>query len=91
MRLLKHACCQPSNTRLMVSCCRALTWDDGALNTQGSAVLCELDELFHIIEQLGDDDLGTSVNLHETKSQLAAIQTSFDSALTCTRLLLHQQ
>ena len=76
----------------MVSCCRALTWNDGALNTQGSAVLCELDELLHIIEQLGDDDLGTSVDLREIKSQLAAIQTSFDiAALTCTRLLLHQQ
>ena len=41
-----------------------LTWDDRALNSKSSAVLSELDELLHIIEQLSDDDLCTCLNLH---------------------------
>lgn len=39
------------------------TWNDGALDAQSSAILGESDELLHIIEQLSDDDLRSSLHL----------------------------
>ncbi len=64
-----HAKCDPTSQAVDQSSYTnsvgsAPTWDDGALNAKSSAVLSELDELLHIIEQLSDDDLCACFNLH---------------------------
>lgn len=55
------ACCSGPKQLLFES---HLTWDDRALNAKSSAVLSELDELLHVIEQLSDDHLCACFNLH---------------------------
>lgn len=57
------------NNALLRVAAVAYTWDDGAFDAQSPAVLGELDELLHIIKQLSDDDLRTSLHLHSSEWQ----------------------
>lgn len=49
-----------------------ITWEDGAGDANGSAVLHKLQEALHPVEQLGDDELGTGVNLNRQGKQTEA-------------------
>jgi len=62
------------------------TWDDRALNAKSSAVLSELDELLHIIEQLSDDDLCACFNLHTQQYHHTKHLHSKDR--TCSKLVM---
>lgn len=53
----------PQNNMLSRAVAVTNTWDDGAFNAQSPAVLGELDELLHIIKQLSDDNLRSSLHL----------------------------
>ena len=59
----------PSNAQLGLNAMsvhnlqEGLTWDDGALDAHGPAVLHKPQELVCVIEQLRDDDLCASIHL----------------------------
>lgn len=57
-------------------CCWKHTWDDGGGDANGAAVLHKFEEAIHIIEELCDHHLSTSINLRTVTTHRETICSS---------------